>query len=90
MLNAVNPLAPAEVAYFDTYPPDDDPHYNGLWSVYPFFPSGTVIGSDIEKGLFVWTVEMPVPATPFGGLLVLMGAITLSGALLVRAVRAAR
>ncbi len=45
-----------EVASFDTFPENDNPNFNGLWSNYPFFESGTVIGSDIEKGLFVWTV----------------------------------
>jgi hypothetical protein len=25
-----------------------------LWNIWPYFPSGTVIGSDIERGLFVW------------------------------------
>lgn len=27
--------------------------FNGAWSVYPFFDSGTVIVSGIEQGLFV-------------------------------------
>lgn len=45
-----------EVAWFDTYPGDDRANFNSLWSCYPHFPSGIVIGSDIEKGLFVWWV----------------------------------
>jgi hypothetical protein len=28
--------------------------YNGDWGVYAYFPSGTVIASDIERGLFVF------------------------------------
>jgi choice-of-anchor B domain-containing protein len=52
-----DPERPVEIAYFDTYPPDDNTSFNGLWSNYPYFPSGTVIGSDIEKGLFVWRVD---------------------------------
>jgi choice-of-anchor B domain-containing protein len=72
LLDATSPLALEEIGYFDTYPPDDDAHYNGLWSVYPYFPSGTVIGSDIEKGLFVWTVDgPPVPALPVPALALL-------------------
>lgn len=51
-----NPTAPTEVAYFDTYPDNDNPSFNSLWSVYPYFPSNVVIGSDIEKGLFIWNV----------------------------------
>jgi choice-of-anchor B domain-containing protein len=56
VFDASDPLNPVETAYFDTYESDDGASYNGLWSNYPFFPSGTVIGSDVEKGLFVWEV----------------------------------
>jgi len=42
-----------EVAYFDTYPPNNATNFNGAWSVYPFFISGSIIVSDIERGLFV-------------------------------------
>ncbi len=48
-----------ETAYFDTWPGDDNASFNGLWSVYPFFPSGVVIGSDLERGLFVWWIGDP-------------------------------
>ena len=45
-----------EVAFFDTFPgpPDgfQDP-FDGAWSVYPFFESGTVVVSDQIYGLFV-------------------------------------
>jgi len=54
--NATNP---PEVAYFDTYPNNDSTGFNGLWSVYPYFSSGTVIGSDMESGLFVWRFAQP-------------------------------
>lgn len=50
---------PPEMAFFDTAPNSNADSFNGLWSCYPYFPSGTVIGSDIESGLFVWTVEEP-------------------------------
>ena len=42
-----------EVGFFDTYPLSDDPGFAGAWSVYPFFPSGTVVVSDFDNGLFV-------------------------------------
>ncbi len=42
-----------ELAFFDTYPKDDLPRFDGAWSVYPFFESGTIIISDINKGLFI-------------------------------------
>lgn len=55
-----DPLSPTPFAYFDTFPDNDSANFNGLWSCYPYFPSGTVIGSDIERGLFVWRVEEPL------------------------------
>ncbi len=51
-----DPVAPVPYGFFDTFPGSDSPNFNGLWSVFPFFPSGTVIGSDLERGLFVWYV----------------------------------
>ncbi|HIA26847.1 MAG TPA: choice-of-anchor B family protein [Planctomycetes bacterium] len=68
VFDATNPLAPVETAYFDTWPDDDGTNFNGLWSCYPYFPSGTVIGSDLERGLFVWMVgQQPLSfAYPLG------------------------
>ncbi|MFT5859958.1 MAG: choice-of-anchor B domain-containing protein [Flavobacteriaceae bacterium] len=42
-----------EVGNYDTSPLSGD-GFNGLWGVYPYLPSGNIIGSDIEGGLFVW------------------------------------
>lgn len=47
-----NPFAPFEVARYDTYPGMGF-GYNGVWNVYPFFPSGKVIASDMQTGLYV-------------------------------------
>ena len=58
--SSVSQTSPTESAFFDTYPDSDSDNFNGLWSNYPFFPSGVVIGSDIEKGLFVWWVGAPL------------------------------
>ncbi len=61
VFDASNPLNVVETGFFDTRPEDDATSFNGLWSVYPFFPSGTVIGSDLERGLFVWRLgEAPL------------------------------
>ena len=43
----------SEEAFFDIYPDDDSPDFNGAWSNYPFFNSGIVIVSGEEQGLFV-------------------------------------
>jgi choice-of-anchor B domain-containing protein len=43
----------SEIGFFDTYPNNDNANFNGVWNVYPYFPSGNIILSDIEKGFFV-------------------------------------
>jgi choice-of-anchor B domain-containing protein len=54
-----SPTAPTETAWFDTDPDSDVPTFNSLWNVYPYFGDGLVIGSDMERGLFVWYVGDP-------------------------------
>ncbi len=46
------PQNPVEVGVYDTYP---GPHggFNGAWGAYPFLPSGLVLGSDMQTGLYV-------------------------------------
>jgi choice-of-anchor B domain-containing protein len=53
VFDRTNPLAPVEIAYFDTYPEDDNAGFDGLWNNYPFLPSGNIILSDIDRGLFI-------------------------------------
>ncbi|MEE8139124.1 MAG: choice-of-anchor B family protein, partial [Thermoanaerobaculia bacterium] len=47
------PRFPREVAFFDTRPGDDAPIFRGAWGVHAALPSGTVLVSDIQLGLFV-------------------------------------
>jgi len=56
----VDPVDPPRVGYFDTYPDGDPVIYNGAWSNFPYFPSGTVIVSDRVRGLFVLDVREAV------------------------------
>jgi choice-of-anchor B domain-containing protein len=42
-----------QVADYDTYPAASGAGYNGAWGVYPFLPSGNLVVSNIEDGLFV-------------------------------------
>ena len=42
-----------EIGFFDVHPHDDLPVYSGAWSNFPFFASGIVVISSIERGLFV-------------------------------------
>jgi len=42
-----------QVAFFDTYTAHSDPTFNGTWSNYPFFESGTIAVSGMDEGLFL-------------------------------------
>mmetsp|Transcript_40724 Transcript_40724/g.49564 ORF Transcript_40724/g.49564 Transcript_40724/m.49564 type:complete len:612 (+) Transcript_40724:33-1868(+) len=42
-----------EVGFFDVYPDDDAAKFNGAWSNYPYFDSGSILVSVIEQGVFV-------------------------------------
>lgn len=53
VFDAADPVNPVEIAWFDTYPENNNTGFEGAWNVYPFFPSGTVIVSDINRGLFI-------------------------------------
>lgn len=50
-------LNPAFVGFFDTYPENNSTNFNGTWSNYPFFPSGNVVLSDIDRGFFLVNVS---------------------------------
>lgn len=47
-----NPSMMVEVGHYDTSPLSGN-GFNGAWGVYPYFPSGNLIISDMELGLFV-------------------------------------
>ncbi len=64
ILDVSNPLAPQEAAFFDTYPTGNTNNFNGAWGVYPYLPSGNLIISDIEGGLFVVREAPNVGDTP--------------------------
>lgn len=50
-----NPDAPALVANYSTSTyPVENKNYEGAWGVYPFFPSGKFIVSDMQNGLFLF------------------------------------
>ena len=42
-----------EIGFFDTYPEDNNPKFNGVWNMYPFFESGVIAVNDIDSGLFL-------------------------------------
>jgi len=55
------PTEPVEVGYFDTTPyGENPPGFNGAWTAYPYFDSGTVIVSSMNEGLFVLRPVRPL------------------------------
>jgi choice-of-anchor B domain-containing protein len=69
IMDVTNPKKIRELAFFDSHPEDDDENreaqtashpghegqigFHGAWGVYPFLPSGNILISDLERGLFV-------------------------------------
>lgn len=42
-----------QVGYFDTSPLSSADGFEGCWGVYPYLPSGNILASDREEGLFI-------------------------------------
>jgi choice-of-anchor B domain-containing protein len=65
-----DPLNPFYVGYYDTEPTlgggGNYSGYEGAWGVYPFFPSGNIIASDINNGLFTLNLDPYSPPPPVG------------------------
>lgn len=53
VLDITDPRNPKEAGFFDTYPISDSASFNGAWGTYPFLPSGSILVSDINSGLYV-------------------------------------
>jgi len=98
IFDSTSPATPVQVGYFDTWPQDDAQLFNSLWSNYPYFASGTILGSDVEKGLFVWregaaplnlgfALGDPTTLDPQGGEVLLEVQENLPGTLLAGSVR---
>lgn len=59
VINISDPDAPAEVAWYDTYPTNNSESYNGCWGIY-MFPTGKIIASDRQTGLYVLKTTFPL------------------------------
>ncbi len=53
-----NPASPVKIGHYDTYL-ESGFGYEGNWNVYPYLPSGKILLSDIQSGLYV--VELSEP-----------------------------
>lgn len=59
MFDCSNPESPSLAGFYDT---STEPHingwYRGCWGVYPFLPSGNILASDMQTGL--WVLSSPL------------------------------
>ncbi|MFT6270487.1 MAG: choice-of-anchor B domain-containing protein [Alphaproteobacteria bacterium] len=70
ILDVSNPRAPLEVGFFDTFGASNNASFNGVWGVYPYLPSGIILASDIQGGLYVLKDESLLPQQDAAGFLV--------------------
>ena len=49
-----DPANPVRIYEYDTYPGADDDFFAGAWGVYPLLPSGNILVSDLQTGLYVF------------------------------------
>ena len=63
IFDSTTPTALTEIGSFDTYqsPSANSAGTDGVWGVYPFLPSGTLLVSDIENGLFMLKKNETLP-----------------------------
>ncbi|HEY0092302.1 MAG TPA: choice-of-anchor B family protein [Flavobacterium sp.] len=54
-----------EIGFFDTHPENNAATFNGAWNDYPYFPSGSIIISDIDRGLFIVRKNASLSTTEF-------------------------
>lgn len=63
-----NPNNPIRTGYFDTHPQNGSTYtgqaYQGAWGAYPFLPSGIVLVSDMQYGLFVLDANLALGQSP--------------------------
>ena len=53
VFNIADPTQPQRVAWYDTYPDETISFYEGAWGIYCYLPSGKLLVSDMQTGLYV-------------------------------------
>jgi len=54
-----DPYNPTQTWEYDTYAPNSHASYKGAWGVYPNLPSGNIIVSDMQTGLYIFQFGTP-------------------------------
>jgi len=60
ILDISDPFNMFEAGFYDTSPSTGG--FNGAWGAFPFFPSGKILISDIQRGLFVFNFDESQPS----------------------------
>ena len=81
ILDVSDPTAIKQVALFDSFPlpAANTANFDGAWGVYPFLPSGNIIISDIQYGLFTVREVDASTASPAGKAAFTTGSMVGSG-----------
>jgi choice-of-anchor B domain-containing protein len=87
--DVTRPMNLVNVGWYDNYNGTGN-GFNGAWGVYPFLPSGTIVVSNIEDGLYVYspnyvracylegTVKDSVCGTPLAGVNVTISTVNIT------------
>ena len=57
VFNISNPSNPIQIWKYDTYNSNNHSSYRGAWGVYPHLPSGNIIVSDMQTGLYILNLD---------------------------------
>lgn len=60
IFNIDDPTSPFQAGYYDTDTTGMTYSADGAWGAYPYLPSGNLLASDMENGLFVVTPAFPL------------------------------
>ncbi|MEX0737643.1 MAG: choice-of-anchor B family protein [Bacteroidota bacterium] len=52
-----NRANPTTAGYYDTYPSINSTTFDGAWGAYPYLPSGRILVSDMQTGLYVFQFD---------------------------------
>ena len=53
-----------EEGFFDSYPGSNSASFSGVWSVYPYFASGNIVMSDMNRGFILTKAANPDTTPP--------------------------
>ena len=57
VFDITDPRNPKIGGYYDTFASTNYSSYKGSWGIYPFLPSGNILMSDMQTGLYVFDVS---------------------------------